>query len=760
MVALKYLVLALAWCAGMWVVPPAPSMAKERPPNPMVAEKPAATEDPPAKPAFASQVQRIVKMVRPALVSISSTDRDGKKHGVGTGFVIDSKGLIATNLHVIGENRRFEVELSGGRKLPVIAIHATDRVYDLAIVQVDPGKATLKVLELGDAANAVAGTPAVVMGNPLGLKDSVVSGIVSGNREIEGRRMIQLAIPIEPGNSGGPVVDSEGRVLGVVTMKSLVTENLGFAIEVNALKKLKAQPNPVDYKNWLTVDRMPPARWTTTGGADWRQRAGRIQVAGLGGGFAGRSLCLSMESPPDVPYEIAVHVQLDDERGAAGIAFHSDGKQRHYGFYPSGGRLRFTAFQGADVFSWRVLHDQPSEHYRPGESNELKVRVEKKRILCFVNGQLVFETTDRSLSGGSVGLAKFRQTAATFRRFKVAKEIKSPTLDEEQQAALLTLVDEIGDIPSMSEFDLQSLAEQPDANALAIARRVAALKKEMARLEDLSAEIRLQNTLGQLKELCEGDDIPLLNAALLLGKVDEPAVDVQGYMGYVRQTAEEIRRQFPKGDKTKPKGQFDVLRRILFRELGFHGSRHEYYHPANSHLHRVIDDREGLPISLGVVYMAVAEELGLKVEGIGLPGHFVVREVYSDDQGQMVDVFESGSLLSRKDAEEIVRRNVGASLTDSMLQPMSNLDILRRVTNNLIGAAERRQDPDALRRYLELAVTLDTESAQLRGMRALARFQIKRRAMALEDLQWFFDNRPDGVDLNRIEELRQFFLTR
>ncbi|MFP6676932.1 MAG: tetratricopeptide repeat protein, partial [Pirellulaceae bacterium] len=114
----------------------------------------------------------------------------------------------------------------------------------------------------------------------------------------------------------------------------------------------------------------------------------------------------------------------------------------------------------------------------------------------------------------------------------------------------------------------------------------------------------------------------------------------------------------------------------------------------------------------------------------------------------------------RKDAEEIVRGNVGASLTDSMLQPMSNLDILRRVTNNLIGAAERRQDPDALRRYLELAVTLDTESAQLRGMRALARFQIKRRAMALEDLQWFFDNRPDGVDLNRIEELRQFFLTR
>src|SRR5207253_2376404 len=80
------------------------------------------------------------------------------------------------------------------------------------------------------------GLGVVAIGNPHGLKHSVVTGVVSGTREIDGRQMIQLAIPIEPGNSGGPLLDLEGRVHGLLTMKSAVTENLGFAMPVSALK--------------------------------------------------------------------------------------------------------------------------------------------------------------------------------------------------------------------------------------------------------------------------------------------------------------------------------------------------------------------------------------------------------------------------------------------------------------------------------------------------------------------------------------------
>lgn len=704
----------------------------------------------------ADEIKQVVDMVRPALVSISSTDRDGKKHGVGTGFAISADGLVVTNLHVIGENRRFQVEASGGRKLPVTAIHATDRLYDLAIIKVDPGESPLKFLELGRAEDGPAGTSVVVMGNPLGWKNSVVSGIISGNREIEGRRMLQLALPIEPGNSGGPVVDRLGKVLGIVTMKSLVTDNLGFAIEVDALKKLREHPNSIPYTHWLTIDRMPAARWKTSGGADWRQRAGRIQVSGSGAGFAGRALCIAADDPPEFPYELAVQVRLDDEAGAAGLVFHSDGADRHYGFYPSAGRMRFTAFQGPNVFSWRVLHDQASEHYHPGEWNELKVRVQKDRILCYANGHLVFETTDSTFEKGKVGLAKFRDTSATFRQFRSGEKIESPIVTEEQRSFVLGTADSIGDVASMSEFDVRQLADEPDRNATILAGRLAELKKETVRLEALGREVRLQGTIKKLRDVTERDELPLLYAAILLGKVDDEEVNVAAYREYVRQLAESIRPRFPVGDDVTAKQKFEVVRKVVFGELGFHGSRHEYYHPANSHMHRVIDDREGLPISLSVFYIALAKDLDLKVEGIGLPGHFVVREVHSDEEGQYVDPFEGGKLLDRKDAERIVRENTGAAMTDAMLEPVDEMAILQRMTNNLIGAAERRRDSTALRRYLELAVTLDSESSQYRGMRALARFQVKLREMALEDLQWFFDNQPEGVDLNRIEELRQY----
>src|SRR2546425_367548 len=83
----------------------------------------------------------------------------------------------------------------------------------------------------------------VVVGNPHGLKYSVVSGVLSGKREIDGRAMLQLAMPVERGNSGGPVVDRDGKAVGILTMKSAVTENLGFAVAVNSLKPLLTKPN-------------------------------------------------------------------------------------------------------------------------------------------------------------------------------------------------------------------------------------------------------------------------------------------------------------------------------------------------------------------------------------------------------------------------------------------------------------------------------------------------------------------------------------
>src|SRR5262249_24370654 len=157
---------------------------------------------------------------------------------------------------------------------------------------------------------------------------------------------------------------------------------------------LLAKPNPVPMSAWLTIGQLDPDEWQPTMGARWRQRAGRIQVDGTGSGFGGRSLCLSRRPTPPVPFEVAVTVHLDDEPGAAALIFHADGGDRHFGFYPSGGQLRLTRFDGPDVFSWKILEQKSSPHYRPGEWNTLKVRIEKDRFLCYVNDQLVTTSTD------------------------------------------------------------------------------------------------------------------------------------------------------------------------------------------------------------------------------------------------------------------------------------------------------------------------------------------------------------------------------
>src|SRR5262245_34776476 len=180
-------------------------------------------------------VEKLADSVRPSVVVITTPGRDDKRSGLGTGFVV-GEGLIATNHHVIGEGRAIVVETADGKKHPAVAVHAHDRNLDLAVVRVDVKG--LPILPLADSSKLKDGQALVAVGNPHGLKHSVVSGVLSGKRDIEGRSMLQLAMPVERGNSGGPVVDREGRVVGVITSKSAVTENLGFAVAVNALKGL------------------------------------------------------------------------------------------------------------------------------------------------------------------------------------------------------------------------------------------------------------------------------------------------------------------------------------------------------------------------------------------------------------------------------------------------------------------------------------------------------------------------------------------
>lgn len=699
-------------------------------------------------------VEALTKRARPSIVVVEQKGRESKLAGIGTGFVVSADGLIVTNLHVIGEAREFTVRTVEGKELPVVAIHAWDRTLDLAVIKVDAQD--LPALELGDAEQTTQGESIVVLGNPHGLKHSVVSGILSGRRELENRKLLQLAIPIEPGNSGGPALDRRGRVLGVVTMKSAVTENLGFAVEVNSLKPLLEKPNSVPLERWLTIGAIDAKEWTALNGARWRQRAGRIEVSGAGDGFGGRSLLLAAAEPPGLPFELGVTVKLNDEAGAAGLVFHADGGHKHYGFYPSAGKLRLSRFDGPDVFQWNVLAEKPSAAYRPGEWNRLKVRVEKDKLTCYVNDEPVIVSHDAVFTGGKVGLAKFRTTEAEFRKFQVAAELPGGKPNAELAGKLGLIIDALPALAKVAPENLTALAGDGAVSVDALRKRAREARARAAELERIAADLRTHAVVADLAKVAgpKVEAVDLLRASLLIAQLDEEDIDVDAYVKQVERMAGDVRTAAKGGDES---ARLAALVKYLFDDNGFHGSRLDYYNPANSYLNRVIDDREGLPITLAVLFMEFGRRLDLNIEGVGLPGHFVVRHVPNKGEPQILDVFEGAKPLTLDEAKEKVADFAGREATEEDLAASPPRAILLRMLHNLLGVAQRRSEHEAMLRYLDAMLAIDPTLVRERGLRAVVKHETGRTSAAIAELDWFLEHRPAGIDPKQIRAMQEQF---
>lgn len=704
----------------------------------------------------ADSIKQIANRVRDSIVVVS-TGEQGREAGMGAGFVVDPRGLIATSLHVIRQARPIWVQLRDETRYRVTEVHASDRNFDLAILRIEP-KAPLTPLRLGTG-ELESGDLALAIGHPLGLKHSVVTGMVAGERDFDGLDMWQVAMAIEPGNSGGPLLDRDGRVQGVVTLKS-VGESFGFAVKVELLRKLIDSPNPTSMDHWPASIRLNVKDWTPKMGARWTQQGGRILVDSPGRGFGGRSLLLRADEPPELPFELAVAVKLQDESGAAGLVFHSDGGERHYGFYPSNGNLRITQFNGPSVFTWEVLRDESSEAYRPGDWNELRLRVERKQIQAFVNDQLFATINSPKLPPGKMGLCKFRDTRAEFRNFRFGKSVPSW---EPNAADVAALRDRLQDLPSRDDWSdgtLRELSEQQRE----IGKYIRSLETRMEQMKQLQTDVHVALVCQQLSELTAGADaeIDLLAATLWISKLDNPDLEVDAYLKWADEIAAEVRTQFPEQATSSQKRK--TLDEFLFAQSGYHGSRLEYYDISNSHIDRVMEDREGIPITLSIFYMAIAKRLDLDVAGVSLPGHFVVRyktlrEVNSDEEGsgplgQLVDVFHGGVDITRDEANIIAIRTSGRPATDDSFAAAQNLDILERVLTNMRSIAQSRQDTERLLRYVEALAAIRPQDHAYRGLRGILRYQVGRKAAAREDFDWLLE-RPDEVDPGQLQQLRQ-----
>jgi S1-C subfamily serine protease len=195
--------------------------------------------------SYSTAVTSAVARVGPAVAHVA-VKGGGRRHGAGSGFAVSGDGLLFTNSHVVNGAREIEVSLADGQRSAARLV-GEDPHTDIAVIRTD-GNLTIEPLRLHDSKLVRPGQIAIAIGNPLGFQQTVTAGVVSATgrslRAQTGRLIddvIQTDAALNPGNSGGPLVDSQGRVIGVNTAVILGAQGICFAVASNTALYVLAQ---------------------------------------------------------------------------------------------------------------------------------------------------------------------------------------------------------------------------------------------------------------------------------------------------------------------------------------------------------------------------------------------------------------------------------------------------------------------------------------------------------------------------------------
>lgn len=257
-------------------------------------------------------------------------------------------------------------------------------------------------------------------------------------------------------------------------------------------------------------------------------------------------------------------------------------------------------------------------------------------------------------------------------------------------------------------------------------------------------------TLPEWNQLAAQADeaLPLLETALLIARDEYPDLDADLYDTLVQSHVAHLRTEIETIEPWPLK--MAAINRHLFEELGYSGDHEQYYDPRNSYMNQVFERRLGNPISLAMVQMEVARRLGVPLDGVSFPGHFLVR-LPVDDGILVMDPFNGGRPLGADELRERARPHLGGDIPDDnallkILDPASHRAILVRMLRNLHGVYAESEQWDRAARSADRVLKLTPDQPDALRDRAVAYIKMDYSHGARQDLARYLQLAPDAKD--------------
>lgn len=254
---------------------------------------------------------------------------------------------------------------------------------------------------------------------------------------------------------------------------------------------------------------------------------------------------------------------------------------------------------------------------------------------------------------------------------------------------------------------------------------------------------------ARFAELLERDPVPLDEAALAIAQEEYPALEPEAYLTRLDDLAARVAQRVP--GPVRAASALRALRAVLHDEEGLRGNDDDYYDPRNSFLNEVLDRRLGIPITLALVYIEVGRRAGLRLEGVGFPGHFLAKYVSPGGVEVFVDAYHGGEMLS---ADECVARykarTGGKDLDPRYLAAVSPRQILARMLQNLKRVYAERKDDVRLFWVLDRILLLAPGQREALRDRGLAAARLGGAAAAIRDLEAYLALAPAAGDADEV----------